>query len=131
MIDVSCEVFDYVSKNLRLVFPGITVIGESVDTPSRFPCVTIDEVRNVPSHLDSAKTVKYANVTYRVQVFASDEGKRAKARKIYAEVDRLLMDIGLVCKSYVPTPEVYHAQVYEIRASYKAIVDRNGVVYRG
>ena len=130
MIDISCEVFDYVAKSLRSVYPGITVIGESVDSPARFPTVTIDEIGNTPEHMDSSKKQKYAGVTYRVQVFSNAENKRATARKIFNTVDELLMGVGFTRKTYNPQPGMYHAQIYEIRATYKGVADRSGVIYR-
>lgn len=132
MLDFSNEVFNEVAESLRSAFPGITVMGEYVDVPSRFPTVTIDEIRNVPVHLDSASVAKYAEVTYRVQVFSNKEdGKRAEARLIYKNVDEVLQRLGLICDSFATTPQIYSAEVYSINATHSAVVDRNGVFYRG
>ncbi len=131
MIEFSNEVFDLVARSLRSSFPKITVKGEYVDSPARCPCVTIDEIRNIPKHLDSSQTVKYAAVTYRVQIFCNTANKRFQAREIHKKVDELLMSVGLVCKSYTSVPAIYHAEIYSIITTYSGVIDQNGVIYRG
>ena len=131
MIDKSNEIVTLGTRKLRETYPNITVIGEYVDTPSKFPCVTLDETSNIPVHLDSATVNKYASVQYRVQVFSNKEsGKRAECRAIYNTIDELLQSIGLVCTSYVTTPTVYNSSIYQITAIYSGTIDRNGYVYR-
>lgn len=132
MIDFSNEIFNAVAEYLRSLFAGIRVVGEYVNSPTRFPCVTIDEIENYPEHLDSARVNKYARIVYRVQVFSNLEGgKRSEARRIYASVDEKMQELGLFAKTYTSTPAVYNAEVYSITATYEAVIDQNGVIYRG
>ena len=131
MIDFSNEIFNAVAKHLRSLYKGIQVKGEYVSTPAKFPTVTIDELSNVPVHLDSAKTNKYADVVYRVQVFSNKaNGKRAEAREIYKSVDEKLMEIGFFAKSYTSTPTIYNSEVYTITATYGGVIGSDGVIYR-
>lgn len=131
MIDYSNEIFSTVAKDLRSLYTGIQVKGEYVDIPAIFPCVTIDEISNIPSHLDSAAENKYARVTYRVQIFSNlESGKRAQARSIYKTVDEILMRLGFLAKSYTTTPVMYNSEIYSITATYEGIIGANGVVYR-
>ena len=132
MIDVSNEIFDAVAKDLRSAYEEIKVVGEYVASPSLFPTVTIDEIQNVPTHLDSAGRNKYALVTYRVQVFSNlKTGKRRQAREIYARLDDVLQELGLFAVTFTTTPAIYNSEIYCITATYEAVVDRNGVIYRG
>ena len=120
-----------VAKNLRSLYPGVNVAGEYVNTPAVFPTVTIDEISNVPAHLDSAVRNKYARVIYRVQVFCNTEsGKRQQARRIYDTVDQTLMDLGFYAKTYSTTPAIYNAEIYCITATYEGVVGADGMVYR-
>lgn len=131
MIDYSNEIFSTVAKDLRSLYTGIQVKGEYVDIPAIFPCVTIDEISNIPSHLDSAAENKYARVAYRVQIFSNlESGKRAQARSIYKTVDEILMSLGFLAKSYTTTPVMYNSEIYSITATYEGIIGANGVVYR-
>ena len=132
MIDYSNEIFNAVAKDLRFVYPGIQVVGEYVETPAKFPTVTLDEIQNVPSHLDSGVTNKFARVTYRVQVFSNAvSGKRARARKIYGTLDQILMSMGMFARTYTTTPAIYNSEVYCITATYEAVIGADGMIYRG
>ena len=131
MIDYSNEIFNAVAGDLRSLYTGIQVKGEYVATPTIFPTVTLDETQNMPEHLDSAVQNKYAFVQYRTQVFTNGEGKRAFARKIFATLDAKMQELGLICKTYTTTPAIYNAEIYCITATYEAVIDRNGVIYRG
>ena len=131
MIDYSNEIFNAVAKHLRSLYKGIQVKGEYVATPAKFPTVTIDEIGNVPTELDSAATNKFADVVYRVQVFSNKEnGKRAEARAIYKSVDEKLMELGLFAKTFTTTPAIYNSEIYSITATYGGIIGRDGVIYR-
>ena len=131
MIDFSNEFFDAVATDLRSAHEGIKVVGEYVSSPTTFPTVTIDEIQNIPVHLDSATLPKYAEVVYRVQVFCNGVGKRAKAREIYGTVAKQLSLMGLVCVTYTTTPAIYNSEVYCITGTFSGVVDREGVIYRG
>lgn len=131
MIDVSNEIFNVVAERLRSTYTGIQVKGEYDPNPAKFPCVTIDEISNVPTHMDSALKNKYAEVVYRVQVFSNKaSGKRAEARKIYATVDDTLMELGFMAKTYTSTPTIYNAEIYSITATFEGIIGADGTVYR-
>lgn len=131
MIDFSNEIFNAVATNLRSAYKGITVKGEYDPNPVKFPCVTIDEISNVPTHMDSALKNKYTEVVYRVQVFSNKaSGKRAEARAIYASVDDVLMGLGLTAKTYTSTPAIYNAEIYSITATFEGVIGADGTVYR-
>ena len=131
IIDYSNEIFNAVATDLRSAYSGIKVVGEYVASPTTFPVVTIDEFSNVPTHLDSSVQSKYAEVRYRVQVFCNGTGKRAKAREIYGTVTQTLSQMGLVGIAYTTTPAIYNSEVYCITGTFRGVIDRDGVIYRG
>ena len=131
MIDFSNEIFNAVATDLRSTYEGIKVVGEYVASPTLFPTVTIDEISNVPAHLDSAALPKYAEVQYRVQIFCNGTGKRANAREIYGTVAQQLSLMGLVAMAYTTTPAIYNSEVYCITGTFRGVMDRDGVIYRG
>lgn len=131
MIDYSNEIFNTVAKDLRSAYEGIQVVGEYVEVPAVFPTVTLDEIQNIPVHMDTAVNNKYARVTYRTQVFVNGEGKRQRARKIYDKLDEALMGLGLYAKSYTTTPTIYNSEVYCITATHEGVIGADGTIYRG
>ena len=130
MIDFSNEIFNGVAVHLRSLYPSVQVKGEYVDTPAKFPTVTIDEVANTPVYLDSAVSNKYARIVYRVQVFCNGEGKRSMARKIYSSVDEILQNFNLIGKTYTTTPAIYNSDIYCITATHEGVIREDGVIYR-
>ncbi len=130
MIDKSNEIFALIAKRLKKDFPDLTVIGESVDKPTKFPTVTVDEISNLPTEIDSSEMNKYAVVRYRVQVFTTNTRKRAEARMIYSVVDEVLQGVNLNCKVFSTTPEVYNSKVYQITATHEGVIHESGVIFR-
>lgn len=130
MIDFSNEVFNTAATNLRSLYSGIQVVGEYVESPAQFPTVTLDEIQNIPAHLDSATMNKYARVVYRSQIFVNGDGKRQRARDIYDSLDQILMGMGLYAKTYTTTPAIYNSEIYCITATHEGVIGKDGVIYR-
>jgi hypothetical protein len=133
MIDFNNEVFTTVATVVRDNHVGITVIGESVRKPSKFPALTIDETENVMVDRleDSSKEEKFAGVTYKLQVFSNKQnGKKAEARAIFATADAEMRRMGFQRVTFTATPEIYESTVYQITATYEAVVSAAGYVYK-
>lgn len=132
MIDFNNVVFTTVAKAVRDNHVGTTIIGEYTRKPSKFPTVTLDETQNVMVDRleDSSNEEKFAGVAYRLQVFSNKQnGKKAEAREIFATADAEMRRMGFRRVSYTTTPEIYKSTVYEITATYEAIVSWDGFVY--
>lgn len=132
MIDFNNEVFTAVATSVRNSHAGITVIGESTRKPSKFPTVTLDEIENVMIGRleDSSKEEKFAGVTYKLQVFSNKQsGKKAEAREIFATADAEMRRMGFQRVTFTVTPEIYESTIYQINATYEAVVSTAGYVY--
>ena len=131
MIDFSNEIFTKIANEVKAVHgKQVAVMGEYVSVPSKFPCVTIDEISNIPYKQDSGSQ-KYAAVVYRVQVFSNKKsGKRAEARQIFKTVSDLMYEMNLMNRTYSPTPSIYSSDVYEIQATFEGAIDKSGMIYR-
>ena len=133
MIDYLNEIFTAVAVPLREKHIGITVTGEYTRMPSKFPAATLDEIANVTADEleDSSAAEKYASLTYRLQIFSNKQsGKKAEARAIFATADRVMRGLGFRRITYTTTPEIYESTIYSITATYEAIADTDGVIYR-
>lgn len=133
MNDFFNEIFTAVYDGVTLLYPEVTVTGEYTRQPSEFPLVTVDETENVSVArlIDSSNREKYSGLTYRIQVFSNKQGgKKAEARDIFAAVDKIISKMGFRRVSYAPTPEIYDSTIYSITATYEAVVDENGNVYK-
>ena len=133
MIDYMNEIFTAVAVAAREAHPGITVTGEYTRQPSKFPTLTLDETQNVivDNLEDSSKEERFSGLTYRLQVFSNKtSGKKAEARDIFATADSVMRRLGFRRVTYTTLPEIYDSTVYSISATYEAVADASGTIYK-
>lgn len=133
MIDFENEIFTAVATQVRSKHPGVKVKGEYVRSPAEFPMAAVSEYENVEVDrlVDSSQEEKFAGLGYRLQVFSNKAGgKKAEAKAIFKTADEQLRGMGFRRRTYSTTPEIYNSTIFSITATYEAIVDVNGVVYR-
>ena len=132
MIDKLNEIFTSVATSVRGKHTGTTVTGEYTRKPSKFPAVTLDEIQNVVVDRleDSSNAENFAGVTYRLQVFSNKRtDKKTEAREIFATADAEMRRMGFRRLTYTTTPEIYDSTIYNITATYEAVVSSAGYVY--
>ena len=133
MIDFMNEIFTLVATQLREEHTPITVTGEYTRQPSKFPTVTLDEIENVTVDRleDSSVAERFTGLTYRLQVFSNKQsGKKAEARAIFATADSVMRGLGFRRITYTTTPEIYESTIYSITATYEAIAEVDGTIYK-
>ena len=133
MIDYLNEIFNTLATTVREAHSGVTVTGEYTRQPSKFPTVSLDEIENVTVGTleDSSAAEKFSGLTYRLQVFSNKQsGKKAEARAIFATADKVMLGLGFRRVTYTTTPEIYESTIYSITATYEAVVDIHGVLYK-
>lgn len=126
MIDVESIVFTKIAGKLRAKFKGITVSGEYVNAPSKFPYVSVVEQDNYSSadKLDSSIREKFATVMYEVNVYSNKSGyKKSEAREIMGEIDRMFIGMNFKRLSLNPVPNLENATIYRLTARYRAETD--------
>ncbi len=126
MIDIENFVFSRVADVLRTKYDyqDIYVSGEYVDTPARFPAVTIIEADN--SVLKSQSTIEIENAVsllYEVNVFSNQIGyKKSQAKDILETLDYEFKKLGFVRIMCSPTPNLADSTIYRITARYEGVV---------
>ena len=133
MIDYQNEIFTAVATGVRSKYDEVAVSGEYTRSPSKFPTVTLEEIENVTvaTLVDSSNEERYSGIGYRLQVFSNKTGgKKSEARAIFATADAVMRGMGFYRVTYSTTPEIYDSTIYSITATYEAIVDADGVIYK-
>lgn len=131
VIDYQPQIFTVVADSLEQAFPGIKVTGEISDQTPEFPCVQIDEQQNIPTLPDNGPSTQYAIIQYRVRVLTNRKsGRKEQARKIMAHIDTVMESYNLIRKSYAAQSGLYTNSAYRIDATYEAVIDVNGVIYK-
>lgn len=126
MIDIEQEVYTPIAEKLRKRFPGISVSGEYVNAPAKFPHVTIIEKDNytTQSHLDSSNTERYATVMYEVNVYSNKAGKKKTVcREIMGVIDEMFYKKNFTRISMPPVPNMENGTIYRLVARYRAETD--------
>lgn len=124
MIDVENEIFNPIAEEVRVQFPGAYVTGEYVREPSKFPHVSIVEMDNYMTHLDTSNQERYSAVMYEVNVYSNKAtGKKSECRAIMGVIDAMMYCRNFVRISMNPVPNLENATIYRITARYVAETD--------
>lgn len=130
MIDIERQVYTPIAEALRKQFKGITVSGEYVNAPSKFPYVSIIEQDNytTASHLDSGDEERFATVMYEVNVYSDKAGsKKTVCREIMGFIDKMLYARNFTRISLSPVPNLENGTIYRLNARYRAETDGKNI----
>ena len=124
IIDAESFVYSKVSAALRAYNENIFVSGEYVDTPAKFPAVTLIEANN--SIYRKAKTTNIENavsVLYEANVFTNRIGyKKSDAKDILEVLDNEMLRLGFTRTMAQPMPNLPDATIYRITARYEGVI---------
>lgn len=131
MIDIENDVFDTVAMVLRDEYPGIFVSGEYVETPARFPAVTIVEADNrVLNNMRTLNIENAASSMIEINIYSNkSSGKKAEAKAIAATADETMTSIGYTRTFREQIPNLKDATIYRIVCRYEAVVDKDLWIY--
>lgn len=128
MIDVENIIFTELATALRTAHSGIQVYGEYVETPAKFPCVTIVEADNSVYEYtrDLSGVEHYARVMYEINIYTNKAGSLKSGAKAIAKTIDTYMIGRLFTRTFMgQTPNVDRT-LYRITMRYTAVV-REGI----
>lgn len=133
MIDIESFLFSRIAGVLRTSYEGIFVSGEYVDSPAKFPTVTIIESDN--SVLQKMMTIapnleNAVSLMYEVNVYTNSVGyKKSEAKDIMETIDNEFSKMGFTRTMCNPVSNLQDATIYRIVARYEGIADNNFRIY--
>lgn len=133
MIDIENDIFTAVATALREEFPKIYVTGEYVITPPSFPCVSVQEIDNIPLiDTQTSDTVEnHARLTYEINVYSNKQvGKKTECRTIAGKVDAVFAKFNFTRLMLNNVPNLEDTSIYRIVGRYSAVVDHTKTIYR-
>jgi hypothetical protein len=133
VIDIERQVYTPIAEALRKQFKGVTVSGEYVNAPSKFPYVSIIEEDNytTTAHLDSGDKERFATVMYEVNVYSDKSGsKKSVCREIMGFIDKMLYAWNFTRISLSPVPNLENGTIYRLNARYRAETDGKNIYRR-
>jgi hypothetical protein len=126
MIDCENEVYTRIAKMLREKFPGISVAGEYVKSPSTFPHVSITQSDNptVSSRIDSSMKENMVKPMFEINVYSNKTGgKKTECKSIAKAIDDLLFSMNFTRLAFTPVPNLEDATIYRITSRYQVVTD--------
>ena len=133
MIDCENEVFSKVAKAVRTEFPSVSIKGEYVRTPSKFPFVSLVEMSNTAYDRTqtSGSLENHASLMYEVNVYSNKtSGKKSECKAIAALIDNELAALGFSRTMLQPIPNMDDATIYRMTGRYAAVISKDKRLYR-
>lgn len=130
MIDIENMLFTKVKSDLPKTVKMGTMYTKS---QSEFPYVSLVVMDNsvYTPFIDSARVENAADIMVEVNVYSNKtSGKKEECKKLMKTIDETLSGLNLVRSFCQPLPNLEDATVYRITARYRAIVDKNLMIYR-
>lgn len=127
MIDVENVIYTKLANAIRAAFNGISVYGEYIETPAKFPCVTIVEADNrvLERTRDLSGVEHYARVMYEINVYSNKkDSKKTEAKEISNMIDSLMSDMLFTRTFRGQTPNIDRT-IYRITLRYIAVISEN------
>ena len=133
MINIENEIFSIIAKAVRTAYPNAYVVGEYVKAPSRFPCVSIEEMNNTAYDRTqtSGSLENHADMTYEVNIYSNkSSGKKSECRTIASLIDNEFATLGFSRTMLQPIPNVDDATIYRMLGRYRGVVSKEKKVFR-
>lgn len=121
MIDIESTVFNYVVNALRAQFPNISVYDQMVETPEKFPSVSLveDDNSEVTENVTLDRLPETAcNLMYTANAYSNlQTGKKAQTKAIMDVIDSCMKDMGFTRTMRSQLPNLDRT-IYRITARY-------------
>ena len=132
MIDIENEVYTAVAKHLRGKFKSIFLTGEYVESPPKFPAVSLIEIDNTSYDRtqSSDSSENHAEVVYEVNVYANSGKNKSECKAIMREADSVLQSLGFTRIMCEPIMNMADPTIYRMVGRYQGVVSLNKTIYR-
>lgn len=132
MIDVENIVFDTVVDALREQYKDIFVSGEPVDSPAKFPAVTIVESDNsIYAKMSTSEIENAVTLMYEVNVYTNTIGyKKSEAKKIMNFICDKFKEMGFSRSLCGPVTNFQDEKIYRMLARFTAKADKDHWIYQ-
>lgn len=133
MIDVENEIFSIIAKAVRNVYPDIYMVGEYVQSPPKFPCVSLVEMDNsaYTRTQTSSSVENHVELMYELNVYSNKKsGKKSECKAIAALIDNELAALGFSRTMLQPIPNMADVTVYRMVGRYRVVVSKDKTFYR-
>jgi len=131
MIDVSNELYTYLTQALASYDSSISTSSVYQNVPSKYPFVSFEQIDNsiYENGSDCCEIENFVDVDYEINIYTQNANKKSKATAIRDVVDTLMKSKGFVRRSATPIQDSDET-TYRIIMRYTGVVSKDSVVYR-
>lgn len=132
MIDVESTIFAQVAAAFDTAYPDGSRYGEPVDTPAKFPCLTLVEDDNYTyeKSQDTDLTEHHAGLLYTANVYSNRvAGAKQECKAIMALVDEQMQRLGFT-RTFCNQTKNMDTKIYRMVSRYRAVIGTDYRVYR-
>jgi hypothetical protein len=133
MIDCENEIFSNVAKAVKAAYPSVSMSGEYVRTPPKFPFVSLIEMSNTAYDRTqtSGSLENHASLMYEVNIYSNKKsGKKSECKEIATLIDNEMATLGFSRTMLQPIPNMDDATIYRITGRYTAVISKDKKLYR-
>lgn len=126
MHDCENEVYTRIARKLREKFPGIDLSSTYVETPPKFPHVSIEMVNNDTLRMLQASHDKedYSRVLFDVNIYSNDVSeKKSICKAIASEIAQAFFEMNFSRIYQRPVHNLSDERIYRIVCRYRACTD--------
>lgn len=132
MIDIESVVFSRVAEKFSSAYPDGSRYGEAVDTPARFPCLTLVESDNATYQRSQDTDLKehHATLLYDLNIYSNKvSGAKQECKAILSLVDPVIQEMGFT-RLFCSQTKNLDSKIYRVTARYRSVVSEDFRVYR-
>lgn len=132
MINAESTVFGTVATAFDVTFPKGGRYGEPVDTPAKFPCLTLVEDDNATYEKtqDTALTEHHATIMYTVNCYSNKtSGAKQECKAIMELVDAQMWKMGFT-RMFCNQSKNMDSKIYRMTARYRAVINQKFQTFR-
>ena len=132
IIDCESTIFSRVAAAFTAAYPSGSRYGEAVDTPAKFPCLTLVEIDNATyeKSLDAELSEHHAIVTYEANAYSNKtSGAKQECKAIMALVDEQMQRMGFT-RLFCNQTKNLDSKIYRMTARYRGVISEEYRIYR-
>lgn len=132
MIDAESTIFSRIAMAFTESYPNGSRYGEPVDTPAKFPCLTLIEIDNstYQNSQDISILEHHATITYEVNVYSNKvSGSKQECKEILSLVDEEMQQMGFT-RLFCNQTKNLDSKIYRVTARYRGVISEDYRIYR-
>ena len=132
MIDAEAKIFSTVAAAFTSAYPTGSRYGEPVDTPAKFPCLTLVEIDNATYQRsqDTNPTEHHATIVYETNAYSNKtSGAKQECKAIMTLVDEQMQRMGFT-RLFCNQTKNLDSKIYRMTARYRGVISEEYRIYR-